>query len=140
MVDGTLHHAMPRTVRASTWERFAHARIVHLVIVALLLVVVVSFGREVARRYAISRALGGLKDQVQDLQKQKSQLSDMIEYFRSPLFQEQEARTKLGLAKPGESVVIVPLAETDQAENVQQGTQQVNSNPLKWWLYFFGHS
>lgn len=131
---------MPRTARESAWERFAYARIVHLVIAALLLVVVVSFGREVARRYAISRELNGLKAQAEDLQKQKSQLSDMIDYFQSPLFQEQEARTKLGLAKPGESVVFVPLTSTTQSQTVSQEPQQSISNPLKWWLYFFGHS
>lgn len=131
---------MPRTARESAWERFVHARVVHLVIAALLLAVVVSFGREVARRYAISRELSGLRAQAEELQKQKSQLSDMIDYFRSPLFQEQEARTKLGLAKPGESVVIVPLTDDNQTEKVQQEPQQTISNPLKWWLYFFGHS
>ncbi len=131
---------MPRPARESTWERFAHARIAHIVIAALLLVVVVSFGREVARRYTISKELKGLQTQVRDLQKQKSQLSDMIDYFRSPLFQEQEARTKLGLAKPGESVVIVPLTVTSQTQETQQSAQPSSSNPLKWWQYFFGHT
>lgn len=131
---------MPRTARASTWERLVRARIVHLVIAALLLVVVVSFGREVARRYAISRELHGLQAQVSDLQKQKSQISDMIDYFRSPLFQEQEARTKLGLAKPGESVVLVPLPNTNSAVGPQHDQPKSGSNPLKWWQYFFGHT
>lgn len=131
---------MSRTARESTWERLVHARIAHLVIAAVLLVVVVSFGREVARRYTINRELVGLRSQVNDLQKQKSQISDMIEYFRSPLFQEQEARKKLGLAKPGESVIIVPLTNTNAAASTQQEQPELASNPLKWWQYFFGHS
>jgi hypothetical protein len=54
---------------------------------------------------------------------------------------EQEARLKLNLQKPGESVVIIPGVGggRELGENVagMEGENKAISNPKKWWNYFF---
>ncbi len=112
-------------------------------VVALL--TLVAFGREVLHRYEINQQIRELEAQVREQEARKAQLTDLIQYFSSPLFQEQEARQKLGKAKPGETVVIVPTSAGEPAAaspastNAPSGTaaDAVVSNPVRWWQYFF---
>lgn len=56
---------------------------------------------------------------------------------------EQEARNKLGLAKPGETVVIMP--EATRSGNQTEPSKEIQSEPImpnwkKWWkLFFWGY-
>lgn len=108
----------------------------------LILVALVSFAREFLRRMEVKNDIARLQAQVRELEDRKTNLTDLIDYFESPLFQEQEAREKLGLAKPGESVVVVPLTNESVAiagaAAANDGTQV--RNPNKWWNYFFDRS
>lgn len=123
-----------------TWESLLRSRLFLIGCIALLLAFLVGLGREIVQRYEINQQIRSLQTQIDTLQQRKTQLSDLIQYFSSPLFQEQEARQKLGLAKAGEHVVIVPLQDGGAAATNAQSTeapQQHVSNPAKWWRYFF---
>lgn len=68
--------------------------------------------------FSISRSIWGLlqkgktldeaKERVEELEKEQAKLLEMREVIESEEFVEREAREKLGLAKPGEVVVILP--------------------------------
>ncbi|MFH1171218.1 MAG: septum formation initiator family protein [bacterium] len=135
---------MPRPLRQSFWRRLIGSRMTIIACSLIVLFALVSFARGFYRRLEVRQEIDRLEQQVSSLRTQKTDLTNLIEYFQSPLFQEQEAREKLGLAKPGESVVIVPL--TNGSVSSLAGEQQAFSaenqtaNPVKWLNYFFSSS
>lgn len=101
-----------------------------------------AFVREFMLRSAVSSDIEKLESTVKELEERKTSLLATLDYFQSPLFQEQEAREKLGLTKPGETVVIVPevsaRTQTGKADTATARADQSASNPVRWWRYFFG--
>ncbi len=135
---------MPREARVPWWNKLAHSRLFLLIAAGLVLFLLVSFVREVVHRYEINQEISNLESQINDLESRQQTLTGLLDYFSSPLFQEQEARQKLGKAKPGESVVIIPLEddETPTLDGKVNATAQADEggalpNPVKWWRYFF---
>ncbi|HEX8931837.1 MAG TPA: septum formation initiator family protein [Patescibacteria group bacterium] len=75
----------------------------------------------------------------QDLEKEKKEngaLKSKLSEVKNPQFVEEEARDKLFLAKPGETIVFLPAASKDLAsQNVKK--QDSRPNWRKWWDVFF---
>ena len=65
-----------------------------------------------------------------EVQAEQEKLKKQLEYVQSDEFVEREAREKLGLGKPGETVVIVPTPELPPSAKASEGRQ---SNWRKWW-------
>lgn len=82
-----------------------------------------------------------LQSEIDGLEGKNKELGNLIEYFKSLDFVENEARTKLNLRKPGEKIIIVP--EEGETPGVQSNIQKLSlennmaGNPKKWWNYFF---
>ncbi|MBM4402680.1 MAG: hypothetical protein FJ044_05550, partial [Candidatus Cloacimonetes bacterium] len=52
---------------------------------------------------------------------------------------EKEARDKLNLVKPGETLVVPAITEnTEESTEDAEGGIAKLSNPQKWWYLFFG--
>lgn len=125
------------------WSELVRSRLFLVIGAGVVLFVGVAFVREAVHRYEVHQEIARLQGQIGDLESKQKKLTDLIDYFSSPLFQEQEARQKLGKAKPGESVVIIPA----QNENTNtttapdgNGTTQTAATvsiPVRWWRYFF---
>lgn len=131
---------MARHPRPKGWSGLLHSRMALIVGIFVLLLASLGVLRELVRRSEIRQEIAGLESQISDLESRRTTLTNLIDYFSSPLFQEEEARKKLGLAKTGEEVVIVPLDETNnpsQGPETVSDTEQFDSNPRKWWRYFF---
>lgn len=83
-------------------------RYIRWALLILVLVIIISMGRN-------SLGLVGKKDQIKEarervaeLEREQAQLLELKEKVESPEFVEKEAREKLGLAKSGEVVVVLP--------------------------------
>lgn len=134
---------MPRRPRIDRWQTITRSRAVLIGGSMLLVILLVGIARELLHRYEVQGQVEKLKKQIEELEGRKTTLTDLLSELKSPLFQEQEAREKLGKAKPGETVVIVPITN----ENVQATVSRASGgaaierfNPPKWWHYFFGPS
>ena len=62
----------------------------------------VSLSKELIRRYEINKEVNKLKAEVTTLEGRNKALADLIQLYNSPSYQEQQARAKLNLRKPGE--------------------------------------
>lgn len=109
-----------------------------------IIVIGVSLTKEIIRKVEIHRQITQLEQQISDLEAHNGQLNDMMAYFNSSNFQEKQAKTKLGLAEPGETMVVLPQADTTTAnqaaaDTVAVATSQALNQPiyLKWQHYFF---
>lgn len=124
--------------RSSGVERFLHSRMALGVGVVLVVLLGVSTAREFLARREVMSERQRLTEQIATLEARKRDLSSLLQYFGSSLFQEQEGREKLGLAKPGENVVIVPASAsgTVLGDSIDASDPD-ESNPKKWLRFFF---
>lgn len=77
-----------------------------------ILFVIFSMGRVTLGLIGKGKALDEAKDRVERLKKEQEDLLKTKEKIESDEFIEKEAREKLGLAKPGETVAVLPDQET----------------------------
>jgi cell division protein FtsB len=109
----------------------------------VLVFISIALGREIAHRNQIRNQIESLKSEISSLEQKNIELGSLIEYLKTPSFKEKEARTRLGLQKPGESVISVPEEEINEEnsnlniENSTNNSKIANTNPKKWWSYFF---
>lgn len=118
----------------------------------ILIVLTINLAQESYRKYQLKKEISELKLEIDRLEGNKEQLSNLMEYFKNDSYLEQEARVKLNLKKPGEKVVILSRdSVTDDNVKVSQsgaleiGNQEIEledinletANYWKWWEYFF---
>lgn len=106
-----------------------------------------SLGREAVRNRSISSQIAELQAQAEALTARNIEVSELKTAMQTEVFIEREARLKLGMKKPGETVVVIG----EEAKGVQ-GTSDASdplgyvienqaavpiANPTRWWYYFF---
>ena len=75
---------------------------------------------------------------LKELQSQNSQLKNRLAEVQTPDFVEQQARDSLGLAKDGETLVIIPEEKINLILEASKEAQIVRlPNLLGWWKVFF---
>ena len=93
------------------------------------------------RNYTLQRALDAKERSLQLAQLEVDTLEYEGQYYRSAEYQELSAREHLGLANPGEKMLVLP-ENSDEAKQVDKSTdtttaqiQQVSN--FEQWLNFF---
>lgn len=107
-------------------------------LVAILVLLFTYLGYQLFEVYQknklINKEMDALEKEIVMLEENILDLNSNIEYLESDLFIEEEGRTKLGLAKEGEQVVII--TKKDKLDSIEENTNQ-QKNWLTWWEYFF---
>jgi cell division protein FtsB len=111
----------------------------------LFLVVGISTVRETYREWQVDQEIHQMQAQIEQYEGRKLSLVELLARLDSDEALDKEARTRLGLRKPGERVIILQGSDGMQAswqDDVQ--TSAVNlpapdlrSNPRRWLDYFF---
>jgi cell division protein FtsB len=90
--------------------------------------------KEVIKRHKISVEIVNLKSQITTLKEDQRSLSSLIDYLSSDAYIEEQARKKLNLSKPGESLIIV----NDSNEKLSNKQTPIADQTVNlWWEYFF---
>ncbi len=73
------------------------------------------------------------------VQKENTELKRELERSNDPDYIEEEARNKLGLAKPGETVIFVAPPESNGAGDGNSIREKTFNKPYwkEWWKLFF---
>lgn len=110
----------------------------------MLVLIGISLGKETYRKHQIQKEIDELQSQIEGLNKENSQLGDLLSYLSSSDYQEKEAREKLNLQKADEKMIVLQKeigAQQSKNENVNSNEQapvEDNSpNWQKWWKFFF---
>lgn len=110
-----------------------------LLISGILISIVLIFNS--SRRILSLRTTSGQVTQAQEklgeIRKENENLKRELEYKQSQQFQEAEIRNKLGLAREGEAVVIVPKEDVDSQSSIDD-SQKRKPNWEKWKELFLG--
>ena len=116
--------------------------------ILLYLLVLYTFymlGFSVWNNYLLQKQITNIQNQIASTQKNNKDLQNLIVYYQSESFQEVQARSELGLKKPGETVVDVPTQQINNFNTeLQNQTQDISANQPAptvanyrlWWQYF----
>lgn len=127
--------------KPSILRRLLHFRYLFLVNGIVLLLLGFAFGREYVRNREIRYMISDLQGKAEALEARNLEISRLGDALQTESSIEREARLKLGLKKPGETVVVVrrdPDAVIPAAKDPNAFDPSAPiANPAKWWLYFF---
>jgi len=92
-------------------------------------------GRMAYKNYQIEQQISDLAKEVVAIEEENQDLRASIIYYQSDNFKEREARLKLGLQKPGETVIVIPSQEPFAEEKEEEKKKE--SNFSKWKVFLF---
>ncbi|MBI4437689.1 septum formation initiator family protein [Candidatus Uhrbacteria bacterium] len=138
-------------------QRLIRWRLLIVVNLLVILFLALTLGRELVRSRSIDAQIAALQAQADELSASTQEMLDLQTAMQTESFIEREARLKLGLKKPGETVVVIqegteePVSDSGDAADplglvIDEGEAPVNlraarlPNPFKWWYYFFDKS
>jgi len=104
-----------------------------------IIVLTVSLFRNVGRMFKIKGEIRTEKDKIAKIRKENDKLqADLLE-SQTPEFVEKEIRNKLGFVKTGETVVVLPDAETLRKLTPQPQDDEETLPDPNWrrWLKLF---
>ncbi|HPF95321.1 MAG: septum formation initiator family protein [Candidatus Magasanikbacteria bacterium] len=118
------------------------------VIVSLFLFFLVSVSsvRQTYSEWKFDQELKRMQNEIEQLEGRKLELAELLNRLDSPDALDKEARTRLGLKKPGERVIILRGFDGASSTWTDQGvmmapapssTTETRSNPVLWFDYFF---
>jgi cell division protein FtsB len=109
-------------------------------VVAVVFSLISALSKEIYREYKIKKDIEALKAEIEAMEKDNYELSQLLEYYKTDEYKEAEARRRLNLKAEGEQVVMIDEKEKSaeeiktEEENVRQSG---SSNWVRWWNYFF---
>ena len=90
-----------------------------------------------ARNRSIDADIARLQGRAQTLETRNVELVELLKRFETSGFLEREARLKLNLQKPGETVVVVERGNA-ASSSVEIAPRRTHiGNAERWWRYFF---
>jgi cell division protein FtsB len=100
--------------------------------------------RESFREWKVDQEIRQMQSEIERLEGKKLTLSELIQRLDSPDAVDKEARTRLGLRKPGERVIILrgmedPATWQDDGTLAKQAEapKDTRNNAKRWLDYFF---
>ena len=112
-----------------------------LVVLALLLgtFFIITFSRDLLDLMSSRERIAKEQAEVAQLEEEQQELASELNQVMSDEFVEKEAREKLLLSKPGETVILLPsdehAGEKDSSQNNQDGEDEL-ANWEKWLRLF----
>lgn len=103
------------------------------ILVSILLAI--NSSRRILTFRTTAQGVGDAQKQLDDLKRENEALKKELEFKKSDQFAEEEIRNKLGLAKPGEAIVMLPKGDERQTTNDERKNELPNWQ--KWWNLFF---
>lgn len=117
---------------------------------AMFLLFSIGLIREMVNRRQVNGQIADYEARIASLKIENESLNGKIQNWNTSGELEMNARSKLGLEKPGEQTIIIKRFEpaSAQATAINSNQEIINldsadssadyeSNPSKWWKYFF---
>lgn len=118
-------------------QRLVKSRLFGLISGLIGLLVVVSLFRSVLGLWSKRELVEERRAALLIQQKENDRLRSELIEVQTPEFIEKEAREKLGMAREGETIVILPKSQISNPNDQEKQTEPPISNWKKWWRLFF---
>ena len=109
-------------------------------IILLIVLFLVSFVRTAYKIFEARKAINLSKDKITSLKLESENLQKELQKTQSEAFIESQLRDKLGMAKEGEIIVVLPDSETLRKlvrEGEKEEVMLSDPNWKKWFKLFF---
>jgi len=106
----------------------------------LLLILTISLSRNISKMRQISKEIQEKEEKVHKLEEEGKKLEKKLEEAQSNDYIEKQIRDKLGLAKPGEIVVVLPdeAVLRKLAPKMEEGEDSLPDPNWEKWAKLFG--
>lgn len=101
----------------------------------LAVIVAVRLGANVWRLWRAGERVEEAREELTQAQRENEELKKRLAEVQTPEFVEKEAKERLGLAREGEVIVIIPEGETATAGEAKP---EMEPNWKQWWNLYFG--
>lgn len=120
-------------------NRILTSRGVVIVEIILIATICIGIAKEVTRRVALRREIQALEAQIAVLQAQNQSLGEYVASIDTDTFREREARKRLNLQRPGETLYILPDAQAQEGTlaTATAESEVATTNAQRWWKFFF---
>jgi len=108
-------------------------RLIVSVIFILLVYLIISSVRSILELKKAGETVVDYEKELVSEEKKNQELKERLKEVQKPEFIEREAREKLGLGKPGESIVIIPKITVMPPKKEEKNL----ANWERWWKLFF---
>lgn len=139
--------------KSKKFKRILSSRIFLFIAAFILIFLLIVLIRETYRKHQLKNEINQLQSNISQLEGDNQKLIDLMDYFKEDSYLEKEARIKLNLKKPGETVVVLSKEVIDGVEVVRKGADPEETtketdvvqekrempNYWKWWEYFFSN-
>ncbi len=121
------------------YEKLIRSRIFFIFLIPILLTLLIGIFQQFYHRYQVKKNLDKLNTEITNFNKQKEDLSNLLDHYKNKSNLENEARVRLNLKKEGEKVVIIlPTATSTESDKMSLQKDIENMpNYKQWWYYFF---
>lgn len=115
-------------------------------IVCLVIVSFITFyiTKESSKKKQIQNEIAALQKEAEKIGRENADIRDKIAYLQSKDYQEREAKDKLNLQNPNETLVVIkPNTVKEAAPPKEEPSKPLPPMPpsgpnyIKWWNYFF---
>jgi cell division protein FtsB len=110
-------------------------KLISSLIILFSLYLIVSLSREIFDLIQKEKVIGKEELKLEELKVETQVLKEQLDYVQSEEFVEKEAREKLGMTRPGETVVILP---EDFKEMVDQSQGVIEPKEVPNWKQWLG--
>ncbi len=126
-------------IRPSVFQASLMRHIIRWGFLLLAVLLTISLARNIIRSRAADNKIEEAKAKLEALKKENQELADKLESVNSDEYIEKQARDKLGLAKEGETVIVLPDEEEIKrlAPERQEGEEYLPGPNWKQWLKLF---
>lgn len=92
----------------------------------------------IMHNYKLRQQIGKLETEIMAMRSEQEELKYRIQYYKTDAFVEKQARAKLGLKDPGESVIMLPKEQADPESGTEKPQEPTKSNWRQWMEFLFG--
>lgn len=103
-------------------------RILQIVIILILLLFLIGTIRQVIKLNSAKSKIGKAEQKLENLKSENEKLRQEHDFRQTQGFIEEAARNQLGLAKEGETIVILPKVEGAKTEEIKK------ESGIKFWF------
>jgi len=116
-------------------------RNIRLIVILVSIFLIISLSRSVVDLWGRRTIVEEEKQRLSDLEKKHEELVRKLEMVQTPAFVEKEARERLGMAREGETIIIVDESFVPGEYSENTGGVPDGSDTLpywrRWWQVFF---
>ncbi len=112
-------------------------RITQWIIIIIGVSFIITLSRDILRLIKAGEQIKLAEEKLAVVGQKKEELLEKKDYYTSEEFIEEEARDKLNMARPGETIVVLPQNLAELAGRKEKEASEEIPNWQQWWRLFF---